>query len=91
MPFLHNIDLSSNALHPLEGSEFVHARGLSKLLLTNNKFAVQPNISIVQAPNLKTLDLANCGIDQLSNNTFENLSSLVILNLENNPLGYSVS
>lgn len=86
MPFLHHIDLSRNALKPLRGDEFSHAESLAALLLTKNPNVVAPNVTFVKAPKLKTLNLANCSIDQLSDKTFQNLSSLVALYLDNNPL-----
>lgn len=85
-PYLHHIDLSTNALKPLRGNEFSYAKSLAALLLTNNKNVIAKNVAIVQAPQLKTLSLTNCSITQLSNNTFQNLSSLVALYLDNNPL-----
>lgn len=87
LPNLRTIDLSKNSLHRLENLDFSHARGLTKLILAHNNIEVTSNItnSIVQAPSLKTLDLTNCGIGYLPNNSFKNLSSLVILNLEKNP------
>lgn len=86
LPGLHHIDLSSNALKPLRGNEFSKARGLATLLLTGNKDVVQPNIPIVQTHKLKTLNLANCSITQLSENIFQNLSSLMVLDLDDNPI-----
>lgn len=35
---------------------------------------------------LKILDMSNCNIVQLEDNIFENVSSLVVLNLRDNPL-----
>lgn len=73
-------------LKPLQGNEFIKARKLATLLLTGNKNVVTSNVPIVQNLKLKTLNLANCSITQLSDNIFQNLSSLVALYLENNPL-----
>ncbi|XP_055313690.1 oligodendrocyte-myelin glycoprotein-like [Sitodiplosis mosellana] len=91
LPFLHQINLSRNALKPLRGDEFSHAKSLAALLLTNNQNVVAANVPIIQAPKLKTLNLANCSIDQFSDNTFQNLSSLVALYLDNNPLDLAKS
>lgn len=86
LPSLHHIDLTSNALKPLQGNEFSKARNLATLLLTGNKDVVTADVPIVQNFKLKTLNLANCSITHLSDNIFQNLSSLVALYLENNPL-----
>lgn len=86
LPNLHHIDLSRNALKPLHGTEFSRARGLATLILAGNKDVVAPNSPIVQTLKLKTLNLANCSITNFSDNIFENLTSLVQLYLEDNPL-----
>ncbi|XP_031616465.1 leucine-rich repeat and immunoglobulin-like domain-containing nogo receptor-interacting protein 2 [Contarinia nasturtii] len=86
LPNLHHIDLSTNAFKPLQGKEFSKARGLLTLILTDNKDIVTSNVPIIQTEKLKTLYLANCSINQLPENIFQNLSSLVALNLDNNPL-----
>ncbi|XP_055316958.1 trophoblast glycoprotein [Sitodiplosis mosellana] len=85
LPNLEHIDLSSNVLKPLHGTEFSKARKLTTLFLTGNKNVIASNVPIVQYK-LKTLNLANCSITQLSDNIFQNLSTLVSLYLENNPL-----
>lgn len=86
LPGLHHIDLSANQLKPLQGNEFTKARGLATLLLASNENVVQPDVQIVQTHKLKTLNLANCSITQLSDNVFQNLSHLLVLDLDNNPI-----
>ncbi|XP_031640036.1 peroxidasin homolog [Contarinia nasturtii] len=83
LPGLHYLDLSSNALKPLQGNEFSKANKLATLNLKDNQHVIAPNVPIIQK--LKTLNLANCSITQLSENIFQNLSSLVVLDLDNNP------
>lgn len=78
--------MTRNALKPLQGTEFSKAKGLATLILAGNKDVVEPNVAIVQAPKLTTLNLANCSITELSDNIFENLSTLIYLYLEDNPL-----
>lgn len=85
LPALHHIDLSRNALKPLLGTEFAKVRKLATLNLSGNKDVIPANAPIL-AHKLKTLDLTNCSITQFSDNTFQNLSTLVALYLENNPL-----
>lgn len=86
LPSLHHIELTRNALKPLQGTEFSKAKGLATLILTSNKDVVEPNVAIVQTHKLKTLNLANCSITDLSDNIFQNMSTLVALYLEDNPL-----
>lgn len=86
LPALHYIDLTENALNPLQGTEFSKARALTTLILAGNKNVVAPNVAFVQTHKLKTLNLANCNLNNLSNNTFQNLSSLLALYLDGNPL-----
>lgn len=86
MPSLHHIDLSANVLKPLNGTEFKKAKALATLILAGNQNVVQPDTPIVQAHKLKTLNLANCSITKFSDNVFQNVSSLLVLDLENNPI-----
>lgn len=86
LPSLHHIDLSSNSLRALRGKEFSKARGLATLLLASNPNLIDDDVAIVQTAKLKTLSLANCSITQLSENIFQNLSSLIALDLDGNPL-----
>lgn len=86
LPELEYIDLSANALKPLQGTEFTKAEKLFKLSLSNNTNLIQPNIPIVVASKLNSLYLMNCDIEDFSENAFQNLSSLTALDLRENPL-----
>lgn len=86
LPSLHYIDLSANVLKPLNGTEFKEAKALATLILAGNQNVVQPDTPIVQAHKLQTLNLANCSITKFSDNVFQNVSSLFLLDLENNPI-----
>lgn len=86
LPSLHHIDLARNALKPLQGFEFSAAKALTTLILAGNENVVAPNVAVVQSFKLKTLNLSNCSISDLSDNTFQNLSTLMALYLDDNPL-----
>lgn len=72
-----------NALH---GDEFDHTRILNKLVLSHNLNIISKNRPLVKVAELDTLQLVGCNITELSDNTFEHLSSLYDLNLKDNPL-----
>lgn len=86
LPNLHHIDLTRNALKPLQGLEFSKAKALTSLILAGNKNIVAPNVAFVQTYKLKTLNLSNCSLSDLSDNVFQNLSGLLALYLDDNPL-----
>lgn len=83
---LHHIDLTRNALKPLQGREFSRAKALATLILAGNENVVPPNVAFLQTYKLKTLNLSNCSISNLSDNIFQNLSSLLALYLDENPM-----
>lgn len=84
---LQTIDLIANKLQPLNGAEFTKATNLAHLTLSNNSGIVDSNVIFAEmAKSLITLNIANCNIMQLSDNIFENLPSLIALDLRDNPL-----
>lgn len=86
MPALHHIDLSENKLKPLQGTEFSKAIALTTLILAGNRNVVAPNVPFIKTQKLKTLNLSNCDLNNLSDNMFQNLSTLLALYLDENPL-----
>lgn len=83
---MHYIDLSQNALNPLQGTEFSKAKALTVLILSGNPNIIQPNTAVVQVRTLTTLNLTKCNITQFYDNTFQHLSSLYTLYLDDNPI-----
>lgn len=76
--------MSSNALKPLNGDEFSDAKKLSNLSIAHNWNIVTENIQLLNNSNLKHLDLSDCNITEFSHNTFNALTSLLSLKLQNN-------
>lgn len=84
---LRTIDLTANKLQMLNGTEFTKATNLAHLKLSNNSGIADSNVIFGEmSKNLNNLDLANCNIMQLSDNIFENIPSLIVLDLRDNPL-----
>lgn len=84
---MRTIDLTANKLQPLNGAEFTKATHLAHLTLSNNSGVVDANVIFDEmAKSLNTLNIVNCNIMQLNNNIFENVPSLIVLDLRDNPL-----
>ena len=77
--------MSSNLLRTLRGDEFTEAKHLTKLTLSFNEIAVE-NKPLVQGPDLIELYLVSCGLASFHDRTFENLTELQFLHLEENPI-----
>lgn len=82
---LDHIDLSTNALKPLHGNEFHQARSLTHLILANNTNIIEASTAFA-SNSLHTLNLFNCNIVTLPERIFQNLTSLISLDLRQNPL-----
>lgn len=85
LPHLDHIDLASNLLKPLSGQEFRQARTLTHLILANNTNVIDESTAFA-SHSLHTLNLFNCSIVTLPERIFQNLSSLISLDLRENPL-----
>lgn len=83
---METIDLTANKLIPLNSDEFTDTQKLAKLVLSHNLNIMKSNKPLLNVTDLETLELVDCNITELSDNTFEYLSSLTDLNLKDNPL-----
>lgn len=78
--------MTANKLNALNGDEFINTQKLTKLVLSHNLNIVEKNKPLVNVSELETLELVACNITELSDNTFEYLSTLDDLNLRENQL-----
>lgn len=78
--------MTANKLIPLNSDEFTDTQKLAKLVLSHNLNIMKSNKPLLNVTDLETLELVDCNITELSDNTFEYLSSLTDLNLKDNPL-----
>lgn len=75
--------MSSNKLS-LNGDEFSLLRNLRNLTLANNVNLNGAHGELLRAPYLEALNLSNCGLDDLSGDSFAGLTKLKSLDLRNN-------
>lgn len=83
---LDHINLASNALKNLSGSEFNDAQQLTMLTLNHNPLELYEGQVLVNVTNLEVLSLIGCNITELYNSTFAPNAGLLKLNLNKNPL-----
>lgn len=82
---LDHVDLHANQIRHIAADAFADAAGLSNLSLAHNPLQLdEQSGALLNAPDLHTLDLEACGLTDVYNATFRQLTGLVALNLRAN-------
>lgn len=84
---LDAVDLHANQIRHIDAAAFADAGDLSNVSLAHNPLQLDElSGPLLNAPDLHTLDLEACGLTDVYNATFRQLTGLVRLNLRANPL-----
>ena len=86
LPKLMNVYLDYNLITVIDPHAFEGNTKLWKLTLNGNELAVTQATQFLAVPSLGWIELANCGISDMPNNFFENMTDLVFIRLSSNKI-----